>query len=117
MTKTPSFAWPGGRRAALSITFDDSEPTQVDVGVPMLNDYGIRGSFYVSFRHLHKRVEAWKRASAGGHEIGNHTATHPCSGNFAFARHNALEDLSIEQMERELTGATETIRATLGVTP
>jgi peptidoglycan/xylan/chitin deacetylase (PgdA/CDA1 family) len=117
MTIPPTFTWPGGKRAALSITFDDADPSQVDLGLPILNEHRIRGSFYVSFRNLYKRTEAWKQAAAEGHEIGNHTTTHPCSGNFAFARRWPLELMTLEQMERDIDDASATIREVLGITP
>src|SRR5690606_14099967 len=43
-----SFAgWPGGKRAAVSLSFDDAAVSQLDYVVPILNRYGVRGTFYV----------------------------------------------------------------------
>ena len=52
-----------------------------------------------------------------GHDIGNHTLVHPCSGNFPWARHKALEDYTLEQMARELDSASNLIHEVLGIRP
>ncbi len=54
---------------------------------------------------------------ASGHEIGNHTLTHPCTGNFSWARKKALEEYSLEMMERELDETNAEIERLLGVRP
>jgi len=111
------FAWPEGKRAALSLTFDDARPSQVDRAIPILNRYDVKATFYVSPGNLEARLDDWRAARDAGHEIANHSVTHPCSGNFLFARCNALEDYDLDRMERELTDATAAIERLLGVTP
>jgi peptidoglycan/xylan/chitin deacetylase (PgdA/CDA1 family) len=115
--KAPStqFAWPDGKRAAVCLTFDDARPSQVDVGVPILNEYGARATFYVSPSRVPERLAAWKEAIAAGHEIGNHSMRHPCTGNFPFARQKALEEYTLTQMAAELDQANVEIRRLLGV--
>ena len=112
-----AFRWPGGKRAALSLTFDDARVSQIDVGVPLLDRHGVRATFYVSQANLMKRLEGWKRAAASGHEIGNHSRSHPCTGNYRFSRSKALEDFTEARMEAELDGANEDIQRLLGVKP
>jgi len=109
--------WPQNRRAALSISFDDSRVSQLENGLPILNEYGIKSTFYVMPRVVENHRDAWKAAIGNGHEIGNHTVTHPCSGNFAFARNKALEEYSLTQMENELEEASKAIKVLLGVEP
>ena len=115
-SETP-FPWPEGKRAALSLTFDDARPTQLDHGLPILDRYGIKATFYVSVGPLKSRLGEWRAALENGHEIGNHTLTHPCSGNFAFSRHNALEDYTLDRMEAEIAGADGEIEEMTGVRP
>jgi peptidoglycan-N-acetylglucosamine deacetylase len=115
--KTSEPTWPGGRRAAVSLTFDDARVSQVDRGLPVLDRYGVRATFYISPHLAEQRVSQWRAAIEKGHEIGNHTLTHPCSGNFPFARDKALEDYTLERMAGELSGADDAIRAMLGVAP
>ncbi|NQT50540.1 polysaccharide deacetylase family protein, partial [bacterium] len=97
-----SFAWPEGQRAALSLTFDDARLSQVDRGIPILDSHGAKGTFYVSPGSARQRLEGWRAAVAAGHEIANHSLNHPCSGNFPFAREKALENYTLDEMEREL---------------
>lgn len=109
--------WPEGKRAALSITFDDSRYSQLENGIPILDRYGFKGTFYVMPQVVEKNLDQWKAAMQSGHEIGNHTMTHPCSGNFGFSQHNALEEYSLERMEAELTDANQVLQNLLGETP
>jgi peptidoglycan/xylan/chitin deacetylase (PgdA/CDA1 family) len=111
------FAWPAGRRCGLSLSFDDGRPSQVDRGVPLLNEYGVKATFFVVMRQVPQRGQAWRRAAADGHELGNHTVTHPCSGNFSWSRDNALEDYDLPRIERELTQANAEIEAFHGQRP
>ncbi len=111
------FTWPNGKRAAVSLTFDDARPSQVDQGVPILNAYGARATFYLSPPNIAQRITQWKAAVAAGHEMGNHTLLHPCTGNFAWSRANALEGYTLERMEQELLEASAFIRQALGVSP
>jgi peptidoglycan/xylan/chitin deacetylase (PgdA/CDA1 family) len=109
--------WLDGRRAAVSLTFDDARPSQLVNGLPLLTQSGLRATFYVSLANLEPEAERWREAAAGGHEIGNHTLTHPCSGNFSFARENPLEEYTLDRMEAELIGADAEIERLLGVRP
>jgi len=112
-----AFAWPQGIRGAVSLTFDDARTSQIDVGLPILDAHGVKATFYVSPEPMESRLPAWKEALANGHEIGNHSLRHPCTGNFPWARHKALEDYTLVQMEQELTAANATIESTLGIQP
>jgi peptidoglycan/xylan/chitin deacetylase (PgdA/CDA1 family) len=111
------FSWPAGKRAAISLTFDDARFSQIDNGLPLLDEYGTKATFYVSINNLEERRDAWKKAAANGHEIGNHTMTHPCSGNFPFARERALENYTLEKMRNELEQSNNIIERLLGVRP
>ena len=112
-----SFAWPQGARAALSLSFDDARESQLDVGVPLLAEHEARVTFYLTANDLRGRGDAWKRAAAAGHELGNHTLVHPCSGNFPWARARALENYTLDRMRTELVEANRRIAAATGVTP
>jgi peptidoglycan/xylan/chitin deacetylase (PgdA/CDA1 family) len=111
------FRWPEGKRAAISLTFDDARPSQVDKGLPILDACGVKATFYVSPRNVLTRLDAWKEAAAGGHEIGNHTVSHPCTGNFKWSRETALEDYTLGSMASEIDEASEVIERLLGVKP
>lgn len=111
------FTWPGGARAAVSFSFDDARHSQLDPGIPVLDAHGVRGTFYVSLGNVRERQAEWHRAAESGHEIGNHSLRHACSGNFPFARNNPLEDYCLDRMEAELLAANEAIEGLLGVRP
>jgi peptidoglycan/xylan/chitin deacetylase (PgdA/CDA1 family) len=111
------FQWPGNKRAAISLTFDDARLSQPDTGFALLESFDAKATFYVSFGSLEKRLDRWKLAIEQGHEIGNHSVTHPCSGNFPWARSKALEDFTLDRMETEMLDANARIHSLLGVTP
>lgn len=111
------FDWPQDRQVGVSISFDDARPSQVDVGVPLLNSYGVKATFYVSVTPLRERLPDWKAVLAAGHEIGNHSMRHACTGNFPFAKEKALEDYTLPQMTAELDQASNEIEKSLGVRP
>lgn len=85
----------GDRAAAISYTFDDNLRDQYTVAVPMLNEVGFKGTFFVIAGVTSETVEdaekkdgqkrAWggitwselKTMDAQGHEIASHTWTHP----------------------------------------
>jgi hypothetical protein len=113
----PDFQWPEGKKMALSLTFDDARLSQVDKGIPLLDKYGVKATFYLSPDNMKQRLAGWKKAIADGHDIGNHTLYHPCSGNFAWSRDHALENYTLEDMSRELDSASYIIKKTLGFQP
>ena len=113
----PSIQWPGSAKMALSLSFDDGRESQVTQGLPVFARHAARVTLFVVPSAVERRLDGWKQAVAAGHEIGNHSLTHSCSGNFAFSRQKALEDHSIDRMREELVEANRRIAALLGVTP
>jgi peptidoglycan-N-acetylglucosamine deacetylase len=111
------FQWPNGKRAAVSLSFDDARTSQIDVGLALLNAHGVKATFYLEAANIRNRLQGWKKAAADGHEIGSHTVTHPCTGNYAFSRHNALEDYTLQMMEDQINDASAQIQQLLGVKP
>lgn len=111
----PDFIWPSGVRGALSLTFDDSRPSQVEQGVPVFNQFGVRATFYVMPGQVSKRQDAWQRAVAQGHEAGGHTMTHPCSCNLCSVP--GLENMTLDQIEAELVESNAQIEKLVGVRP
>lgn len=102
---------------ALSLSFDDARPSQVNGGTELLDEFGVKGTFYVLPEAVEQELDGWKVAVASGHEIGNHTILHPCSGNFDWTEGRELENYDLEKMRAELVEANEKIDALLGVIP
>lgn len=98
------FSWPDGCEGAVSLTFDDAMRSQLDLAVPMLQEAGLRGTFYVNPRgeDWRERLAPWREVARAGHEVGNHTVNHPCSRNFGFAREQVLETMSLDGIEWEI---------------
>jgi len=67
-----------GFKAAMSYTFDDSSPSQID-HYPELKAQRVRATYYIMpTANWYSNYDAtWKDAAAQGSEIGNHT-THHC---------------------------------------
>ena len=113
-----SFAgWPGGKRAAVSLSFDDAAVSQLDYVVPILNRYGVRGTFYVTPGDgsiFVQHIDRWRPVHAAGHEIGNHTVLHPCSAKRPWITPDlALEGYTLQQIEAEIDDATRRLQELL----
>ena len=74
-------AW-NGHEAAVSLTFDDGDPSQFQVG-PLLDERGIQGTFFVTRNGVEGGGQTSRDGFAAlrdaGHEIANHTMTHASS--------------------------------------
>lgn len=70
-----------GHRAAFTLTFDDSSPSEADEALPVLDERGVHGTFFVTEANITTDEEdaTWARALRNGHELGNHTVEH-CHG-------------------------------------
>jgi peptidoglycan/xylan/chitin deacetylase (PgdA/CDA1 family) len=113
----PAFHWPDGKRVALSLSFDDARASQVEGGTALLDRFGVKATFYLTASSIERRLAGWKQAAVSGHEMGNHTMNHPCSGNFDWSRSKALEDYTLERIRAEMLDANRKISQLLGVTP
>jgi|GEM_PF-1062414 len=70
--------WHGGKKAAISIRFDDSHQTHVDIAIPMLNERGLIGTFLVNPGNagFRQNEAAWRAAVQQGHELDDHSLNH-----------------------------------------
>ena len=69
---SPAF-WPAGTQGAVSLTFDDGMPSQLDRALPVLDRFEIKATFYVTpgYGDWDRNIERWQRVAAEGHELGN----------------------------------------------
>lgn len=100
-------------KGAVSLTFDDGRPCQLNKAIPMMNRAGVRGSFYLNPKgdHWEERLKPWIEAAGQGHEIGNHSISHYCSNNL-LERPGGLDDVSLEEVEADILAAQERLSAT-----
>jgi len=114
MTDRNSFAWPEGKRVAVSLSYDDARASQLQEGIPILDGHDVRATFYVSLANMAEHVDQWRAVAATGHEIGNHSLRHSCSGNFGWKGRTPLEDYNLPRMEAELAEANAKIGELFG---
>jgi peptidoglycan-N-acetylglucosamine deacetylase len=127
-TDALSFTWPDQRRCAISLTFDDGLVSQVQTAIPSMNDCDLRGTFYLNPRGYDRQtarllncpstgwrdqLQIWLPMHLAGHEIGNHTVTHPCSLNIQaeWLEGKYLQDWSLAQIEADMLLAQERIQS------
>jgi peptidoglycan/xylan/chitin deacetylase (PgdA/CDA1 family) len=107
MATAPAWAqpapWPGGQRAAISLTYDDALKSQLDFAIPQLDAVGLKGTFFLMGRQIGNEVPRWRAAAAGGHELGNHTINHPCArGTYEMVEQYTSEAYSVEVLITEI---------------
>lgn len=73
-----TFDWPGGRKAAIVLTYDDALVSHLDVAAPQLEAAGLRGTFFLNGTFAAKDIPRWRGLAKAGHELGNHSMFHPC---------------------------------------
>jgi sialate O-acetylesterase len=71
-----------GKKAAVVITYDDAIDEHLNNAIPLLDSLGLKATFYITgfSSSMQKRLNDWKNIAAKGHELGNHTLYHPCTG-------------------------------------
>ncbi|MBV1687732.1 polysaccharide deacetylase family protein [Novosphingobium sp. G106] len=75
----PGFAGASSfRGGVVSLTYDDGLDSQLDIAWPALDSRGLHGTFYVTLENIAERAADWQELAAKGHELANHTASHPC---------------------------------------
>ncbi|MDB5244062.1 MAG: polysaccharide deacetylase [Spirosoma sp.] len=72
-----------GKKCAVALTYDDALEVHLTNAVPLLDLLGLKATFYLSgyFPGLVNNLNRWKQVAQKGHELGNHTLFHPCTGN------------------------------------
>lgn len=93
-----------GHKAATSLTFDDGDPSHLDVAVPELNQRNMHGTFFLIANQI-VRKDDWRKILAAGHEIGNHTLDH---------KH--AKDLTPNDEQSQVEGAQHVLQKEFGVT-
>ncbi len=89
----------------IALTFDDGpDPKITERILDILEAKSAKATFFVLGRHALKHPETLRRIRASGHDIGNHTYSHP----------NPLE-LSSRDLELELNATQRVLESELGI--
>ncbi len=92
-------AWHGNKPGAVTISFDDGiYPTQITQALPLINQLGIKATFFVVTNWT--TWSWWPPAVAVGHEIGSHTLDH-----------TDLTTLSTSDAQNELAASQAAVNA------
>ncbi|MDM8007132.1 MAG: polysaccharide deacetylase family protein [Phycisphaerae bacterium] len=114
-----SFQWPSGQQGAVSLRFDDGLDSHIQRAAPLLERHGLRGTFYVcpagSDDQWLARAAEWKPVLEAGHEIGNHTLSHPIPAALAERPGpNCYENLTLEQYAADVLAAHHRLENAFG---
>jgi peptidoglycan/xylan/chitin deacetylase (PgdA/CDA1 family) len=97
--------WPGGKKLAVVLTYDDALSSHLDIAIPALDAAGLKGTFFLTGSALvPEQIGRWRAAAADGHELANHTVRHACpQANFPPARKLDTSDAyDVEMMIAEI---------------
>jgi peptidoglycan-N-acetylglucosamine deacetylase len=91
---------------AIALTFDDGPSEWTEPILDVLRSVGARATFFVIGDAIDGREEILQRVAADGHEVGNHTVSHP-----------PLDLLTAQDVERELQFGSRRIEEVVGMVP
>lgn len=111
------FAWPGGAKAALCLTYDDGLSSHVNGVRLALKSYGIKATFFPTLASpsIKQEINKWRLLCRDGHELGNHTVYHPCmksdKGNEWIKDYHDLDRYTVGQIIDEINVASSFLKA------
>jgi peptidoglycan/xylan/chitin deacetylase (PgdA/CDA1 family) len=88
----------------LALTFDDGPSEWTEPILDLLAARGARGTFFVIGSQVERRPELLARMLAEGHEVGNHSWSHP----------HLARDCDDEQVRVELSRTNDVLASVLG---
>ena len=120
-----ALSW-NGRRSCLLLSFDIDFPEDCDAlprVVKLLSDHGVTASFACVGRWVEEYTDDHRAVVDGGHELVNHSYSHPelvnAPGRFVSRRsdlnEHRWEELSLDERRVEISRCQEVVDDTLGV--
>jgi peptidoglycan/xylan/chitin deacetylase (PgdA/CDA1 family) len=91
---------------AVALTFDDGPAPDTERILDVLAQHQVRATFFMIGSHVERFPQTAKRIIAGGHEIGNHSYSHPI---YLYR--------SAGETRRQLERTQAVITATTGISP
>lgn len=110
------------KQCAVVLTYDDALNVDLDNVTPALDSLGLKATFYLSGYSgtLNTRLKDWRAIAAKGHELGNHTLFHPCTGSLpgrSFVTPDYdLNNYSVRRMTDEISMTNALLKAIDGKT-
>jgi peptidoglycan/xylan/chitin deacetylase (PgdA/CDA1 family) len=99
--------WRGdSSRPVLALTFDDGPSESTPALMGLLEQFNVRATFFMVGKNVRRLKSVAREVASAGHQIGNHTDTHP-----------RLDFKSPWFMYDEIARAQESIYRTTGITP
>ena len=104
------------RRREIALTFDGgSINNAADEILDSLKDSGIECTFFLTGEFMRKYPQTVKRIINEGHEVGNHTWSHPHLTTFAQdRRHRTVSGMSMKKLHEEFTKAASLFQVITG---
>lgn len=94
------------RHKCIALTFDDGPSKYTSKLLDILKKHRAKATFFVVGQQVQRRPELLRRMAADGHEIGNHTWSHP-----------HLLELFDDEIATQLTKTQDIIHKTIGKWP
>ncbi len=105
--RLPIYSVDKGEEKVISLTFDAAwDDADTDILIGILQKYNVPATFFMVGSWVEKYPESVKKFAKAGHEIMNHSDTHP-----------HIDQLSDVKIREELKGCSDKIEAVTGVRP
>lgn len=102
----PLYAKENGGSKRIALTFDDGPSDEYTAEIlDILKEYGVKATFFVIGVNVEKHPDLLRRTVAEGHEIGNHTYSHP-----------HLKTIDEATLSEEVTRAAAVLHDVAGIT-
>jgi len=105
----PVFAKGNKSFKEVALTFDDGPGISTDAILDILKARGVKATFFIIGKNAQAHPRIVRRIMDEGHEIGNHTFSHPIETAIASPRKFKLQLDSAESIIRNITGTKTTL--------
>ena len=102
----PAAPTPVNPGKVIALTFDDGPGPYTAQLLDILNQHGTKATFFLIGSKVSAQTDVLRRMHARGHQLGNHSWSHP-----------ELPKLSVDQIAGEIDRTNEAIRQATGVKP
>lgn len=102
----PAAPTPTVANKTIALTFDDGPGPYTEKLLDILDKYDAKATFFLIGSKVSARANTLRRMQARGHQLGNHSWSHP-----------ELPKLSVDQIVGEIDRTNEAIRQATGVKP